>query len=333
MRFNLNKRETKRVLTTEGYIKYKRNIYVPANKRAKDALESVYGKKTFIPLDIYLGIDKLPFKVTADMALRIAMVGASSSSFRSAQQFFQDAYDVNIGDDLIREITNYLGGIVFDDDTLKMERLCSDYDRKKVRADRCNCIGPDTDESRRFILYILMDGGTFNSRDEKDKNGSTYREYKLGMVFKSTDLIFTQKIADDGSKTIEVKLGEKREYVCYVGNVDEFKKYLLALAIKNGLYEAEEVVVLGDGTKWINGIFDEHYDYGIRILDLYHLFENVGSFARHIIKNSNQRAEWISNVRKMLEAGSWQQVLTLPEVLEYKTLKTPEGVCNLYTYI
>ena len=333
MKFKFSKRQEKCILTTEGYIKFKRNIYVPSNEYAKHILREKYRSKTFIPLDIYLGIHKLPFRVTADMALRIAFVGASTSSYGEAQKFFQDAYDIKIGDDRIREVTDYLGKIVFDDDTQKMEQLTSAYDKKKVRSNKANCLGPNPNENERFVLYNLMDGGTLNSRDKKDKNGSTYREYKLGMVFKSSDLIIKQKISDEGLKTVEMSLGEKREYVCYVGKVDEFKKYLLALSIKNGLYDAEEVVVLGDGAPWIEGIFGAYFDYGTRILDLYHLFENVGSFAHHIIKNSAQRAEWINEVCELLEAGAWQQVLGLPEVREYKTKKTPDGVCNLHTYI
>ena len=296
-------------------------------------LKSTYGHNQFVPLDIYLGIDKYPFKITTDMALRIAMAGATSTSYVAAQNFFRNAYDIVIGDDRIREVTNYIGNIVFQDDKRIQEELCADYDISKVRADINNRIGPNPKSEDRFILYILMDGGTFNSREGKDKNGSTYREHKLGLVFKSTDLKISQKITDDGEPIFDLKIGDKREYMSYVGGVDEFRKHLLAIAIKNGLYEAEEVSILGDGADWIHNTKKLLFPYAKQILDFYHLSENVSAFARYLIDDDSLRQEWVTEVLSLLEKGAWQTVLALPEVFAYKTAQTPKGVPNLYTYI
>ena len=321
------------MLTTEGYISYLRCVYRPVDSKTMSILESTYGSKCWIPLDIYLGVNNLPFKVTPDMALRIAMAGSMSSSYIAAQNFFLNAYNLKIGDDLIRKITDYIGKMVFDEDTRLMELAVNEYDKTKVRADKSNCIAPDPDIEKRFVLYLLMDGGTYNSREKKDEDGSTYREHKLGMAFKSTDLTIKQVITNTGKKETIMKLGEKREYICFVGDAETFRKYLLALAIRNGLYDAEEVVILGDGADWIKGTKTKYFPYATQILDLYHLVENVGEFAKFEIKDQSYRSDWITDTCAILESGGWQTVLALPEVAKYKCAETPRGIPNLYTYI
>ena len=267
------------------------------------------------------------------MALRIAMAGATSTSYVAAQNFFLKAYDISIGSDRIRQVTNYIGKLVYEEDERIPKKYFSEYDISKVRADINNCIAPNSKPEERFILYLLMDGGTYNSRGDKDKNGSTYREHKLGMAFKSTDLKIVQRISEEGTTLFELQLSDKREYVCYVGDVDEFRKYLLALAIKNGLYEADVVVILDDGADWIRNTKKLLFPYAKQILDLYHLRENVAAFARYIIDDDSIRQEWVAEVSRLLENGAWQTVLALPEVIVYKTAETPKGVPNLYTYI
>lgn len=333
MKFKLDKKASRRLLTTRGYINYSGLIYRPTDSNTLSILESVCGSKRFVPLDIYFGLNNLPFKVTPDMALRIAMAGAISPSYAEAEDFFLNAYGLKIGDDLIRNITDFIGKTVFDEDKRLMELSVGEYDKTKVRSDRTNCIAPNPNIEERFVLYLLMDGGTYNSRDEIDKNGSTYREYKLGMAFKSTDLIIKQLIDDNGNKIISTRLGEKREYISFVGDAETFRKYLLALAIRNGLYEADEVVLLGDGADWIKGTQTKYFPYAKQILDLYHLFENVGEFAKYAIKNEAYRTDWIKETCTILESGGWQTVLALPEVAKYKGKNTPKGVPNLYRYI
>ncbi len=333
MSFKLDKKKRKQILTTEGYITIERLIYRPKDEKTKEIIKSIYNSKRYIPLDIYLGINNLPFRITPDMALRIAMAGALSSSYSAAHDFFQNAYDLSIGEDRIRKVTDFLGNIIFQEDKDIMEMLYLQYNAKKVRADRNNCIAPNPKEKERFVLYLLMDGGTYNSRGEKDKNGSTYREHKLGLAFKSTDLKISQKINNEGEIKYELRLGDKREYICYAGEVGEFRKYLVALAMKNNLYEAEDVVILGDGADWIQNTKEQLFPYAIQILDIFHLMENVSAFARYLIDEEIQRKEWVSEVRNLLEKGAWQTVLSMPEIYVYKTQKTPKGVPNLYRYI
>ncbi|MDQ2085546.1 hypothetical protein RBH29_03750 [Herbivorax sp. ANBcel31] len=90
-------------------------------------------------------------------------------------------------------------------------------------------------------LYILTDGSQLNTRTENNK-GSTWKEMKLGLVFKDSDVIKRK----DGSQIITNK-----EYVSYLGSVRDFKKFLFAAAARAGYGNIKENVIIGDGTQWI----------------------------------------------------------------------------------
>ena len=59
------------VLTTRGWLTYTRYSLRPADEESRKALNDL-GKTSVYPMDEYLGLDNLPFKVTCDMALALA---------------------------------------------------------------------------------------------------------------------------------------------------------------------------------------------------------------------------------------------------------------------
>jgi hypothetical protein len=75
------------------------------------------------------------------------------------------------------------------------------------------------------VVYLMIDGAAINTR-KKDENGSPYRENKLVLVFNSNDL----RTCKDGI-THDIL---KKEYTAFIGSVDEFRKYVLESAVRNG---------------------------------------------------------------------------------------------------
>ena len=122
---------------------------------------------------------------------------------------------VFINDDTIRQVTNMVGTMVYEEDCRKAEMayeaLFSDSLKFKKTSDG--------------TVYILTDGAALNTR-LKNETGSTWRENKLGEVFCSDNIYFWTDAK--GRKQHRI---EKKEYTSYVGSVDEFKKHLLACAL------------------------------------------------------------------------------------------------------
>jgi hypothetical protein len=124
----------------------------------------------------------------------------------------------------------------------------------------------------------------------------------------------------------------KREYTSYVGGAHEFKKYLIACALKNGYGEYRETVILCDGAAWIKNIGRELFPDAVQILDLFHLCENTYTYAKAVFANDEATYKPLAeDIIEKLKNGEKQKVLELLEPLKNRNL--PKGAVNLHTYI
>ena len=159
-------------------------------------------------MDIALGIDVLPFKMTREMMCEVSFWAQNQASFKAAEEIIFKVHGVLLGASTIRKVAECVGKIVFEQDREEANKT----------FEMVNFI--EYSRSKPGILYVQMDGAALNTRI-KDKDGSSWRENKLGMVF-----------SNDNIKTTMNKKGEtvgkilKKEYTSYVGSVNEFKKYL-----------------------------------------------------------------------------------------------------------
>ena len=338
-----DRRTSRKILTTEGYVEYERyRLYAVNTSEFKDSIErciAYYGDKSVYPMDIYLGIDKLPFKATADAALRIARFGATAPSYKEASIRLREDFDLRISDNQIRDVVDYIGEIVLAEDIRLTKESISAYNPSKIRSAR-----PGRRPNKGFILYCEVDGAMFNTRGSKasraDKNVeatsdtelSYWKENKLGIVFRSDSLIETTEKDDEGRPVFRIG---SREYICTTQGVDIFRERLLHIMIRNGLEDASDVVIISDGAPWIRKTREKYFPASTQILDLFHLKENVMKFAQYIHGNSkSQYYPWWKSVCQQLENGLWKEVLERPEIAVYKEEKdTPSGIVNLYQYI
>ena len=67
-------------------------------------LKNTYNVKTIVPLDILLGIQNLPFKVSTGMMLEIAYRAVKLSSYQDAENYFLRTKNISISNDTIRKI-------------------------------------------------------------------------------------------------------------------------------------------------------------------------------------------------------------------------------------
>lgn len=196
------------ILTLEGEISFKRSLLIPADPESKSLLEERYGLKTVAPLDMALGIDRLPFKISVYMMLDIAKRAINAHSYAELQKAYSSDRDIKISDDMIRFVIDELGGIVFDYDIKMKDRALAQF----AEAEKSNLTPAKYGQG---ILYIEMDGAMFNTRTTN--GGSSWRENKLGVVFNSLDILY--RITKSGKEASRIL---KREYISYVGDADTF---------------------------------------------------------------------------------------------------------------
>jgi hypothetical protein len=211
-------KQERQIQTTQGVLTIRRSVLQVARSGTE---ESTQRHAEIIPLDEYLRISRLPFKMSPEMMAETAFFGAHESSFKSAERMLRKCVPTQITDDLIREVTEHVGKRVFEEDTRRACPVEKNLDKVPDKPDR------------KGVLYIMVDGSAINTRIP-DAQGSSWRENKLGLVFSSTDL----RTRRDGV-THDI---ERKEYVSYVGSVDQFKEYLLESAVRNGYGRYEQTI-------------------------------------------------------------------------------------------
>ena len=244
--------------------------------------------------------------------LLCAWWAASQGSYQDAEDAILISTGIRINDDTIRLVTNCIGKAVFEEDCRKVDSLFEKYDAGILDFSQ-----------RKGVLYIEADGAALNTR-HKNNDGSSWRENKLGIVFSSDNIRCWR--GKGGERRHEIL---KREYVSYVGSVDIFKRHLFACAYRNGYGSYEKTVIISDGAAWIAHMSEELFPDALRILDLFHLKENVYSYAKcRFNQNESKYKPWAEEICDALEDGKWEEVL--------KSLSPEEtypNCVNLYHYI
>jgi hypothetical protein len=268
-----------------------------------------------VPLDDFLRLTDLPFKMTPEMMLNVAFWAQGQGSYQDAEDAILRAYKLKINDDTVRKVANYVGGFVFREDCRRAEDAYGMLNRGKLQFPA---------RKKKGVLYIEVDGATLNTRS-KDESGSSWRENKLCIVFSSDNIYtWTSKRGEKQRKIL------KREYAAYIGGVSEFKKHVLACALRNGYGFYEKTVMIGDGATWIRNMREELFPDARQILDFFHLCENVNTFAKHYFgTDPSQCAQWANETCDLLRASKHR------EVLEGLKEKKKPALCpvDLYGYI
>jgi hypothetical protein len=181
-------------------------------------------------------------------------------------------------------------------------------------------------------LYIAIDGTGVpmvaretEGRKGKDETGkSKTREAKLGCVFTQTELDDHQRpVRDEHSTT----------YVGAIETAEAFGTRIYAEAIRRGVSRAAQVVVLGDGARWIWGIAEEHFYGAIQIVDLYHAREHLALIAKLVYGASAIKSKaWLEARREQLDAADVEAVIASLRRLRPSHTKVQEAVRTAADY-
>jgi hypothetical protein len=337
------------IISKNGKITYSRYVLRPSTKEDYDKLVANNEKTNIIPLDDYIGINKFNYKITPSAMLQIAYWATYLLSYHAAVDILKSLYNIDISYETVRSVTNDIGKIVFDEDIKKAENTFELYNKCKLKHYKNN-----------HILYIETDGAMINihnnedkiklldldflEKDETKKSKTGWRENKLGMVFSSDNMVIKSKkdtksdkdnfnedqIIDDDDDDMSYKL-LKREYVSYIGSVDEFQKLLFNCAIKNGYGQYGTTVLLSDGATWIRNMQQTYFCDAIHILDFYHLSEHIYEFAKNYFnENKEKYISWAKNAKKAFREGYYKKIL--PEIKKMQS-KVKNSNFNFYNYI
>jgi hypothetical protein len=169
-------------------------------------------------------------------------------------------------------------------------------------------------------LYIETDGVTARLRrgsvpmEEAEAKGKAdvYREIKVGAVFEGIPGRERSELAPG------VFLDEPGpiKYLARRMSAEAFGRFLYALAQRGGLDRALEVVLLGDGARWIRRVAEEHFPNAVHIVDLYHAREHVWKVANAVHGPATpEGAAWAKQADELLSHGKIEELVQMIEQL------------------
>lgn len=265
-------------------------------------------KKYIYPTDEILEISS---SMASKRCAKAISLTASFVPFEHTKNFLSQILMLDVSETCIEGITHRVGAKIYHDADMKGRHpygLCKE----------------ETNPKR---VYAQTDGAMVPICSE---NKVIYKENKLGIVYKETDIV--RKTNKNGEERIEIK---NKHYVSNLGEeVDKFKKMLYARCIEQGAKKAEEVIILGDGAPWINKFKEEYFPDAIQILDWYHAVEHLWVTAHKLFGEDDMKRceEWVNPLKTLLWDGKVDTVIekVTQEALSRKKNQTP--LLELRTY-
>lgn len=210
------------------------------------------------------------FRATPYMQSLILYAG-QSDNYLLAQTTLETYLRVAANDSSINRICfNY--GMQLEEESVELEGLSVERAEQlssELKADE--------------VVYVMADGCLLLTREED----SSWREMKLGRVFKSND---------------HLQLGEKPNVIkqsIYVSHFGHHQTFTDKLELVVDSFESlgTDLVFINDGASWINNWIVESYPNATNILDFYHAAEYLHDFAKVMWKDEEKRQDWVSRQR------------------------------------
>ena len=131
------------------------------------------------------------------------------------------------------------------------------------------------------------------TREEVGQAGG-WKELKLARLFRADDLVAIKE-----RTTIR-----QSDYVAHLGEHTQFTQQVAArIGAKRNL------IALGDGARWIWEFWSQHYPSAVQILDLYHVLEKLGGWARLMWGDSERCSDWMALQQSRLESDGVAEVI------------------------
>lgn len=305
------------ISTIYGKITYKRTVLIPLSKKDADVLYQLEQKKSIVPLDNVLGVDKHPFKATPGYLSAVSRISISATSYENAVKDVLKECNVPTSSAEIERITNYVGKMAFD---LQKKAALAAMEPDALKLDKRRRRKQDNDR-----LYLMLDGAMLHYRDIPNK-GSGWGECKCALSFHSKDIKYFEKKTKDGKEYRILKM----DHMGFIGTAEDFISHFIAFAHRNGCKVCSEVVIVVDGALWIYKFLEKYFPYAIIILDKWHAKENAWKFANAVHNKPELQQKLGQHLCDLIDQGATEQILQ--ELKKYDGKKMKVGVPNFYTY-
>jgi hypothetical protein len=178
-----------------------------------------------------------------------------------------------------------------------------------------------------FVLIIEMDA--WNIRERTDW-GRTKALRKKGKEPERWHWVYTAtifRLDQRGHTASKRPVISERGYVATRAGLEAFEQLVYTEALRRGLSQAAEVLVIADGAIWIWNLVENRFKRATQRVDLYHVKQHLWSVARELYdQDTAQARQWLRPLFRQLKTksnGAEQVLGTLKELLRTKEAMTP----------
>jgi len=302
------------VVTLMGRLTITRGYYhCEESKSQNKQKQPMSGCPGIAPFDQHWGLTR---SQTSPGVQRVVAKLAARLTYEEVAETVEDVLPVRISARQVGEVIQPIGeAFLSQEDQHVMQILEQGGEKHLSKEQKQEEQGPSI---RR--LYVELDGVMARLRrgsvpmeaQESEREGDVYREVKVGAAF----------VGEPGPERSELVPGVfvdvpgPKWYVARRTTAEDFGPRLYALARQTGVLRAQQVVILGDGAKWIWKLAEEQFPGAVQIVDEYHAREHVWEVARAAFAaEPDGRDSWAHQVIDWLSHGRVSEVIAAIEKL------------------
>lgn len=264
--------------TMFGQVRYKRAYYTCQQ----------CGQGTY-PLDEQLGLR--PNAISAEMERLAGMMGVERP-FEQGSRLFEELTLVSLSDHSLDKAAQAYG-----EEQMKREGEweAQAYDMEGLLERKRTVKAP-----RR--LYGSIDGGRVAIRGESVPD-AVWRELKAGAWFVTRAQPPTHPNDEWSIRA------EHIHYYTDICDAETFSRLVWSTGVQRHAQLAKELIILGDGARWIWDLVSEHFPQAVQIVDWFHACEYLGPVAKAAFEDEGQREAWVTQTKTALWEGRLDDVI------------------------
>lgn len=180
------------------------------------------------------------------------------------------------------------------------ERLlaAAQHQQAQVNPERVQLGAVSSDHAQ--VKGVSLDGGMVNIR------GEGWKEIKVGAVY---DVTWRLEHDERTGEYAEFPHAQQIAYTAVLGDVEQFRPALWALAVTHAVPTARQSSVTADGAEWIWNLADDYFPDSAQIVDWFHATQHLADAAQALFPDQPVPANaWFQARQDDLFLGNVQAI-------------------------
>jgi hypothetical protein len=216
------------------------------------------------------------FAITRHIQILLCTLGQSRVFEEAASQLLKELIGLETSAIQIQRVSEYYGGQLDGAVNRNITTCIAKLDQN------------DPGGSKDSSTYVMIDGSMVFTREEKRK------EMKLARIFKQDSITKMSECRTEIRKSV---------YVSHLGGVDAFFPKL-----ERHMSGYKNLVIIGDGARWIWNWAESNYPGAVQILDFFHVKEKFVLLSKQLIKEQD-RQQWVKDYIDLILNDQVEQVI------------------------